>query len=227
MWHGRIKPVKSRDGSVLVVDEEGFNNITEANKYSFINRVDRAAASSIDGYACWGKVDYEFWKCIPELRSKLSILGIVGLIFGSLGRAFYQDEIKGLNSIFGSYTLISDNFCVERRKSAHFLPKFNVSNDDHIAAKVEFEKCLESQTRRRNYFASLIEEVAKKYPDIQLILRPHPVADSRWWSDRFADLRNLHIVYHKCVDPWILAARSMISMGYYSTSSICCQDPRN
>ena len=44
MWNGRIRPVKNNGGSILVADEEGFNNLTEANRYTFINRLDRAAA---------------------------------------------------------------------------------------------------------------------------------------------------------------------------------------
>ena len=95
MWNGRIRPVKNNGGSILVADEEGFNNLTEANRYTFINRLDRAAAQSVDLYSCWGKIDYEFWESVPELRPKLSIMGNSRSdLLGSLGKQYFSKDIE-------------------------------------------------------------------------------------------------------------------------------------
>ena len=214
MWNGRIRPIKERNGSVLVSDEEGFNNLTKANKNIFANRLDDTAAHNIDIYGCWGKVDYQFWRDHIELSKKLVIMGNCRSdLLGPIGRTYFSKEVHGLNSIFGRFVLVSDNFCVERRGGEYSPPKFNVTHDEQIAAQYEFEKRARSQVRRRLFFADLLDDAAKKLPDIQFIVRPHPTADSRWWSNRFALHRNIHVLYHKSVDPWILSACALISMG--------------
>lgn len=214
MWNGRIRPVKDHGGSVLVSDEEGFNNLSQANKYTFINRLDRTAAKSIDLYACWGQIDFDFWSSIPELLPKLIVLGNSRSdLLGQLGRSYYEREITGLNSLFGNYVLVSDNFCVERRGGKHFMPVFNVSDLDQNKAKQEFQQGLLSQARRRDYMSNLLELAATELSDIQFVIRPHPTADPRWWSSRFSSHRNVHVIYHKSIEPWILSSSSLISMG--------------
>ena len=61
MWAARIKPTKLQGGSVIVCDEEGFNNLSFSSTSSAINRVDAEASSVIDLYSCWGDIDYTFF----------------------------------------------------------------------------------------------------------------------------------------------------------------------
>ena len=179
-----------------------------------MNRVDINAAESIDMYGCWGKVDYQFWSESPELSPKLTMMGNSRSdLLGAIGKKYFSRDIHGLSSIFGRFVLISDNFCVERRGGKYFIPSFNVSKEAQAAAQKEFEQRIQSQARRRQFFADLLDDTAKKLSDIQFIVRPHPIADSRWWSNRFAFHRNIHVIYHKSVDPWILSACSLVSMG--------------
>ena len=216
VWNGRIRAIKDSNGAVLVSDEEGFNNLTESNKQMFMNRVDINAAESIDMYGCWGKVDYQFWSESPELSPKLTMMGNSRSdLLGAIGKKYFSRDIHGLSSIFGRFVLISDNFCVECRGGKYFIPSFNVSKEAHAAAQNSLRnaKSSQSQARRRQFFADLLDDTAKKLSDIQFIVRPHPIADSRWWSNRFAFHRNIHVIYHKSVDPWILSACSLVSMG--------------
>ena len=214
MWNGRIRPIKERNGSVLVSDEEGFNNLAKANKHMFMNRVDQCAAQSIDIYGCWGDLDYQFWRGNPALTQKLIVMGNSRSdLLGSIGRRYFSKDMYGLNSIFGRFVLVSDNFCIERRGGMYSMPKFNVTQLEQAAAENEFEQRIKSQVRRREFFAELLDDAAKNLSELQFIVRPHPMADSRWWSNRFASHRNLHVIYHKSVDPWILSACSLVSMG--------------
>ena len=53
MWNSRLRPVLENGGKVIVSDEEGFNNITQANSSTWSSRLDFTAANSINEY-CFG-----------------------------------------------------------------------------------------------------------------------------------------------------------------------------
>lgn len=218
---------KEKNGAALICDEEGFNNITLSNKFTFLNRLDREAARYIDAYACWGQIDYEFWAKVPELNSKLKIIGNCRSdLLGALAKDFYSDQIFGLKSLFGDYVLISDNFSVERRGNSTVFPKYNVTLDEANAAELELEKRNNNAARRRAFFADCIYETADNMPHTNFIIRPHPCADHQWWTSRFASLRNVHIIYHLNIDPWILSARCLISIGCSSAiQSVIAKTP--
>ena len=213
-WNGRIKTVKNRDGSVLVSDEEGFNNLTPYNKLMFNQRVNKVAAEHIDSYGCWGKLDYDFFITIPELSRKVEILGNPRSdLLGPLGAAFYKHEVQALNHIFGRFALATDNFRVEPRQVGYKVPVF--SDDEEVAKELEQKEryLVNARERRRKFFSNLLEKNATALPSTQFILRPHPTSDTTWWSERFSTLRNLHVIYHKNVEPWILSSSCLISMG--------------
>lgn len=217
VWQGRIKALKSRDGSVLVSDEEGFNNLTKYSKFGFSSRLDEHAAKHIDLYACWGSIDFAFWSNSKELRPKLQILGNPRSdLLGSLGRQLYKDDIFALNQMFGNFVLASDNLRVEHVDKNYVPPQFNMTDSElekQASLREIYDSTFSTGIKRREHFASILEKSATSLPSQQFILRPHPSSDPRWWFDRFAQLRNLHVIYHKSVDPWILSSSCLLSTG--------------
>ena len=214
IWNGRLKHCKRKGGYVVISDEEGFNNINEANRINFSNRLDTKASKSIDSYCCWGKIDFDFWSKFPSLSEKLLITGNCRSdLLTMFGKQLYSSLSTSLKSLFGDYILISDNFCVERRGGEYSLPAFNVSPESSKAGQINYDQRLSQQKRRRDYFAKLITHSATTFPTKQFVIRPHPCADSRWWANKFVNLRNVHVIYHHNIDPWIHGASCLISMG--------------
>ena len=115
MWEYRIKPTKIKGGKIIVNDEEGFVNINEETKATFVNRVNIDAAKEIEIMACWGKRDYNFYSNIKELKPKLKELGNCRSdLLGEIGEKFYSELSTSLKNIYGNFILCSDNFAIER-----------------------------------------------------------------------------------------------------------------
>ena len=93
-------------------------------------------------------------------------------------RSYFSKDIYGLNSIFGRFVLVSDNFCVERRCGKYTLPTFNVAQVDQVAAQNEFEQRAQSQARRREFFSDLLDDVAKNFTKIKYT---RPCYDTLSW----------------------------------------------
>ncbi len=214
MWNARLKPTLDNGGKVIVSDEEGFNNISEANYSTWSSRLDLTAAQSINVYGCWGKIDHDFFSKFSQLQTKIKVLGNCRSdLVNSYGRLLYTNLTQSLISVFGPYVLCSDNFCVEHREGDYLPPVFDKPSHENHQAKLEFLSRQKTQALRREIFSSYIEFAARNNPSINFVIRPHPCSDDRWWSNKFWNLRNVHILYMHNVDPWLHGAKALISMG--------------
>ena len=214
MWNSRILPALDRGGRVFISDEEGFNNLVPSEKLSAYNRVDREASRNISRFFCWGNHDFDFFSGIPELFPKLSIVGNCRSdLLRRTGRLFYKGLVDGLSEAFDDFVLCTDNFCVEHRDGVYVPPNYNTTPELNQLARDEFEARHQDQKRLRDFFARTIFESALALPSKQFVLRPHPCADPRWWTNKFWQLRNVHVISHHNVDPWLHAASCLVSIG--------------
>ena len=55
--------------------------------------------------------------------------------------------------------------------------------------------------------------IIAKMPETLFILRPHPVADQRYWHEKLIPQRNLQVIYRNAVEPWIHSATAVIHAG--------------
>lgn len=214
VFNGRIKPTVDNGGQVIVNDEEGFNNLHEEHKNQWLNRVDVRSIEAISSYLCWGKYDYSFFSRIKSLKEKMIVAGNCRRdLLEDFGRQFYADEVEAIRNLYGDCLLFIDNFCVECWRQDYKPPVFAVSIDKNKEAYKEYCDSISEQSEAREYFAEYIHQVAKAFPSRQIIIRPHPVADPRWWHSKFWSYRNVHIIFHHSIEPWIHACSALISMG--------------
>lgn len=214
VYNGRIRSVKKKNGTVLINDEEGFNDLTSNYKYSWLNRVDRQAATSIDNYLAWGGYDKKFFSQVDELNGKIEIAGNCRSdLLNDIGKQYFRDCISSYSNLFNDFVLISDNFCVERWKENYILPTFNVDSEKASAAQLEFEESQRVSKDKREFMSRLLEPVIMQRQDINFVIRPHPVANPLWWQNRFNKHRNVFVIYQNSIDPWIHSCRMLISMG--------------
>ena len=134
-------------------------------------------------------------------------------LLGKMGKDYFKDESCGLRSIFGDFILCSDNFCIEHKQSGYMPPKFDNSDEENLASRREYLTGMEEQKLKREYFANMIERAAQQFSDKMFIIRPHPMAKSNWWEERFEKLKNVRVLYLLSIEPWLHSANCVISMG--------------
>ena len=214
MFNGRIKPTVNNGGQVIVNDEEGFNNLHEEHKNQWLNRVDPRSIEAIHSYLSWGQYDYSFFSRIKSLKEKMIVAGNCRRdLLEDFGREFYADEVEAIRNLYGDCLLFIDNFCVECWRTGYKPPAFAVSEYKNKEAYKEYVESIAEQSEAREYFAEFIHQAARAFPSRQIIIRPHPVADPRWWQSKFWSYRNVHIIFHHSIEPWIHACSALISMG--------------
>lgn len=150
----------------------------------------------------------------PELSDRIRVTGWPKV--DSWRQEFapvHQKKAQEYRARFGDFILFSSDFGVmtqERLEVEDARAKASGKNEQIRAALKdvwgraisEFERFCEAL---RQYDA--LDDVPL------LIVRPHPAEDHHIWTDRFANARNIRIVYEDDVSGWVHACRLMVHRG--------------
>ena len=49
-----------------------------------------------------------------------------------------------------------------------------------------------------------------EFPEINIILRPHPTENTTIYKNAFSDIKNIHIINNSGIAPWILSCKLLI-----------------
>lgn len=83
-----------------------------------------------------------------------------------------------------------------------------------LAASADYWKGqLEFRTRLFDLFREMVADLADRFSDTPVVLRPHPAENIETWRRMATDRDNLHVVKEGNVVPWMLAAEVMIHNG--------------
>ena len=74
------------------------------------------------------------------------------------------------------------------------------------------------QQKTMKVFVEFLKVVSKKFPEIKVILRPHPGENISIWRDICQDFENIKVVYdHQNTCSWILASQYIISTNCHTS----------
>ena len=62
-------------------------------------------------------------------------------------------------------------------------------------------------------FVPFFRQLTTQLNDRHFVFRPHPLNKSSYWSSQFSDISNIHINYHLPIEPWLLAAKYVLTDG--------------
>ena len=214
MYYSRIEPLLNKGGRVCVGDEEGVNNL----KDNFKTLSTRFAPESVKGihrFMAWGKLDQQLALSVGIDSSKIDIVGNPRLdLLGDQGKSFYSEMANALQTVYGPFILFNDNFAIEHFNPNYISPQRNfLSKDEKIELENVRTSIKEAARKDRKQVTSWIEKSSKINPQLNYIVRPHPVSDPSYWLTAFSKLRNVHVIYKHSVEPWLMAASSVISCG--------------
>ena len=214
MYSSRFLPVLKHKGCVTVSDEEGVNNISN-NFDGLITRFDPRAARDIHLYFTWGELDKKLALKAGISKDKVKITGNPRIsLLCPEGRKFYQDFSDGLRRVFGDFYLVNENFCIETYDPT-YQPPFRpyLSKKDMQILHDNRQARRNASALERNKFMQLFLDIVNRNPATPFVVRPHPMSDPVCWYNMFGKHRNVTIIYHGPVEPWLYACKSLISCG--------------
>ncbi|WP_150112102.1 surface carbohydrate biosynthesis protein [Desulfonatronovibrio hydrogenovorans] len=167
---------------------------------------------------CWGEFDHLAWsdKYSAE-KEKFYPTGSPRIDYWRHDfLPYFQHHIDNIKQQFGKYVLVSSNFAsahgymtLEERIAQGRKNGSIVTADDEQRIRNIFE----DSKRMFALYAQLIRDLAKKYPDISFVVRPHPVEKIEGWKNVLPTTDNIHVLFEGGISSWERAACAVIHNG--------------
>lgn len=213
----RARRLKEAGIVCAALDEEGLVFPSEDAYRKERQMQGLTAFQYLDATFVWGQNQRDMLSSwlIEDYSKTISITGNprLDLLQKPVSNYFKGDVIK-IKRKFSRYILVNTNF--QAGNYARFYGRSYVDEMRH-RGKVKNSEDEKFYLERSsyfealfNYYADLIRKLSKNYPDIRVVVRPHPSEDYSAWSEVLRELSNVSVVGDGNITPWILGASAVI-----------------
>ncbi|MCK4378199.1 MAG: hypothetical protein KAW01_02580 [Deltaproteobacteria bacterium] len=191
----------------------------------FSRRLSPASMPHVSHLFAWGEENAELWRQYPFLPLDISI-HLTGNPRGDMLRPemqpFFAEETEHLQQKYGEFLLINTNFSFvnafypdqnlfQPLKNPGEKPRFGraaVGMDRHFA-----EGLRDHKQSVFHGFQRLIPSLEQAFPELTVIVRPHPVENPSIYHQLAAGCQRVKVINEGNVIPWLLASRAVIHNG--------------
>ena len=203
---------------ITAIDEEhGLLDNYDYNEYFISNRLSKKELSKITAFFCWGNYDYQkLKKYFTNQKTKFYLTGSPrsDIWKSKINFKDYNNSSKTLNK---PYVLICTNFSFSnninsyrsiinaKKKEGYYnrTPKLLKRDQDFYPYQKKLIK----------KFVKLINNLSKKFPNLNFYVRPHPVENMNFWHNKLVKRKNLFINNTGNASSWIKNCKLMIQSG--------------
>lgn len=207
--------LKKLGHTIMAWDEEATLPF-DADEYHTI-RISPKAFSQVTAFFAWGPVNKETLEAAPyPLPGPVHLTGNPrrDMLRREI-RDYFAKDVEALKQRYGRFILINSNF----GKLNHYL-KVEVIRpgdvDDAMRGQPnspKFEKKGELKLQLYHHFIEMLPQLAAEFPDLKIIVRPHPSESHQSWKDAAKGYDNVEVLYEGHVYPWLMASDVMIHSG--------------
>jgi surface carbohydrate biosynthesis protein len=218
-----FKIMRKLGHQIVTWDEEALVHLPAAMYYS--RRLSPLTLKYVSHLFAWGEDNAELWRQYHEMPKDMPI-HITGNPRGDLLRpelsAFYEDSAKHLRKANGNFILVNTNF----NHVNAFYPSQNLFKPLKTrGAEPQFGKAARGMTRDFaealrdhkqtifGHFKNLIPALDEKFPDFNIIVRPHPTENQEIYQQIAARCKRVKVTNEGNVVPWLMATRALIHNG--------------
>lgn len=171
---------------------------------------------SVNRFYCWNENERHFLRS-HHSSCQDSIIAPGGLrttLWGTIGKDYYKNEIRNIRSKYSPYVLFPTNFASgnsymgERGLESH-LEKYSGWED---GGRDNHYKLIEKDRKHIALFLDAAKNVYRE-TGLDVVLRPHPAEDNRFWVDALKGYEHVHIKPGGPVTPWLHAAKAVVHIG--------------
>ena len=208
-----LRQLKQHGQFVVCQDEE---TTVAAGSYAefFDQRVSEASISLTQRFFAWGGGDKESLNTLyPCARDKVVATGSprVDLWRPEL-RGFYAESAKALRDKYGPYILVASNFGAN-----YIAPDEDMITVAQSIGALRDEQAVDGYRRYLAYVRELFEvfkegprALAEAFPEVRVIVRPHPLENPASWQQAMDGVPNAKVVFEGPITPWLLAAEAVL-----------------
>jgi len=215
--HKFFSKLKKVNVKIACIDEEG---IVWANPDIYRRRLNPESIKQADLFFTWGHTQTEL---VKETGGKVRILETgnprMDLLRPEL-RNMYQEKADAIKETYGDFLLIASNFAwnnhyfVDNTKESPTEAYLNLLRRQGQIINLDDESFhTENLVYKAKVFKKLqqlVRYLSRNFPDLKIIVRPHPSENHEEWKTSMKDLINVKVVFQGELESWIMAARVVI-----------------
>lgn len=191
----------------------------------FTLRLSPTTIRNVSHVFAWGQENVDLLRQYPELPANMPI-HITGNPRGDIlrpeMRPYFDTEVERLRNLYGDFILINTNFTDVNPFIPNiglFLPAKGPGGKSRlgqagIGMSRQFAEGLwDHKQAILEDFQQLIPALEKAFPDLTIIVRPHPSENFKIYNDLAAQCERVKVTNEGNVIPWLLAAKTMVHNG--------------
>jgi surface carbohydrate biosynthesis protein len=193
--------------------EEGLTYRDKA-AYQF-ERIHPDSMKEVSAFFAWGNSQSrDVLEVTPEAADKIHVHGNPRFDFlRSSMRTVFEDDAREIVSAHGPYLLVNTNFSRYNRFQGRddvvdVLRKRNIltssEREDH------YRNSVEHLGQVFKAFSAAIAQLAHAFPDIKIVVRPHPSENHDRWRQEVAGLPNVEVHPEGNAIPWMMGAQAVV-----------------
>ena len=191
----------------------------------FTLRLSPTTIRNVSHVFAWGQENVDLLRQYPELPANMPI-HITGNPRGDIlrpeMRPYFDTEVERLRNLYGDFILINTNFTDVNPFIPNiglFLPAKGPGGKSRlgqagIGISRQFAEGLwDHKQAILEDFQQLIPALEQAFPDLTIIVRPHPSENFKIYNDLAAQCERVKVTNEGNVIPWLLAAKTMVHNG--------------
>jgi surface carbohydrate biosynthesis protein len=191
----------------------------------FTLRLSPTTIRNVSHVFAWGQENVDLLRQYPELPANMPI-HITGNPRGDIlrpeMRPYFDTEVERLRNLYGDFILINTNFTDVNPFIPNiglFLPAKGPGEESRlgqagIGMSRQFAEGLwDHKQAILEDFQQLIPALEQAFPDLTIIVRPHPSENFKIYNDLAARCERVKVTNEGNVIPWLLAAKTMVHNG--------------
>ena len=218
-----ILDIKSKVDTYISLDEEfGFATTNKKQLKNYLDiRSSYENVKNVDRIYNWGKFDQSVWKKkYSSFTNKFLISGAPRLDIWKkkIYSVIFKNEIHDLKKKYKKFIFIPSTFLSSKKKLNQMIKedKRIFKNKKEFLKKRINAKIFEFKLF--NEFVKLIRLLSKDFPNLNIVIKPHPTEDPKDWIKNTKKYRNVYVDSQFELTPYIAAAELVIFNS--STSGI-------
>ncbi len=208
-----LKIMRRLGHQIFAWDEEGLVLLPTPIYHEM--RVGKGSVEQVQGVFAWGPNYRKVFESNPFYGgAQVHETGNprVDLLRPEL-RAFYDAKVEDIRGIYGSYILINSSFGLSNMVLGEKTVEHKRSATRSPATAKFWAESVAYRTELFWLFFEMVGKLADRFPETNIVLRPHPSENIETWNKMAAPRDNLHVVQDGNVVPWLLGADLAIHNG--------------
>jgi surface carbohydrate biosynthesis protein len=215
----RYRELKQQGFALVHLHEEGavFEGDEERWRKTLLDCLNPAILDKDDYLCTWGDFQRDYYQSLnPPCVGNIVTTGHPRFDYLKPSyRSYFEPDVQRIKARLGQFILINSAFgqvnnCLGLADT--FSPRLNYDPAD-AGRRVATFSTFAHEALFIGAFIKLANNISLRWPDINIVWRPHPSENWDYYRTVFANIPNVHVLHEGPVTPWLMACSMLIHNG--------------